>query len=568
MKLKKRNLIRKRFFSSGFFMFVFVFLSCGTALAQVIPSDRIIDWSQIGVVGGIPDRQIIYTSLKPGATAAQINAAITDCPANQVVYLNAGNYNLTATISLKSDMTLRGAGPDSTVLIFIADLERNLSIYGGRTDGTNGGIDIVSGHTKGSSQLMLSNASDFVPNNYVYISELNDPSLPVVVSNTNGKCGWCGIYGTNGTRARLQLSKVTSVSGNTITISPPMFYTFSGANAPQALKVEATYVKYAGIENLTVKNAGTTLTTSRKGIEIQGAANCWVRNVKIEKGGKRGIDIWFDVFHNEIRECLFSGVIDQKSSDNYALQIENGTGNLIENNIFSNTANGILTVSAAGNVFGYNYMHGVHRTNVSSTWFWPDTWTHGGHSSFNLWEGNDETALEWDYYWGSNSHNLAFRNRFHGRDTTLSYDLAKLQTVGTILNYPDNNYMSELGNVLGTSGFHNKYEETEYRTVSRPIWVTVRSAFGTTTDKGFNTMLRHMNYDYYTNSVKHCGDEGEPGCQGGDGSTILPASLYLLQKPAWFGNVPWPPIGPDVVGYTNKIPAQLRFDAINVRLVD
>ena len=28
----------------------------------------------------------------------------------------------------------------------------------------------------------------------------------------------------------------------------------------------------------------------------------------------------------------------------------------------------------------------------------------------------------------------------------------------------------------------------------------------------------------------------------------LPPSLYLSGKPAWFGAVPWPPIGPDVLG--------------------
>jgi hypothetical protein len=40
----------------------------------------------------------------------------------------------------------------------------------------------------------------------------------------------------------------------------------------------------------------------------------------------------------------------------------------------------------------------------------------------------------------------------------------------------------------------------------------------------------------------------------------LPPSLYLTGKPAWFGSVPWPPLGPDVAGFTNKIPAQLRFE--------
>jgi hypothetical protein len=50
----------------------------------------------------------------------------------------------------------------------------------------------------------------------------------------------------------------------------------------------------------------------------------------------------------------------------------------------------------------------------------------------------------------------------------------------------------------------------------------------------------------------------------------LPNSFYLTSKPAWFstpfGNVPWPPIGPDVVGgqllngFAFKIPAQLCYE--------
>ena len=45
-------------------------------------------------------------------------------------------------------------------------------------------------------------------------------------------------------------------------------------------------------------------------------------------------------------------------------------------------------------------------------------------------------------------------------------------------------------------------------------------------------------------------------------SRALPASLYRQQKPAFLGAVPWPPIGPDVVGLVNDVPAKKRFDAL------
>src|SRR5205823_5303353 len=43
-----------------------------------------------------------------------------NCPAGQVVFLNAGTYNLSNSINInnKSNITLRGAGPDKTFVIF------------------------------------------------------------------------------------------------------------------------------------------------------------------------------------------------------------------------------------------------------------------------------------------------------------------------------------------------------------------------------------------------------------------------------------------------------------------
>jgi hypothetical protein len=44
----------------------------------------------------------------------------------------------------------------------------------------------------------------------------------------------------------------------------------------------------------------------------------------------------------------------------------------------------------------------------------------------------------------------------------------------------------------------------------------------------------------------------------------LPASLYLASKATWFGTVAWPPIGPDVSGMTNQLPAQLCYETNNL----
>jgi hypothetical protein len=42
----------------------------------------------------------------------------------------------------------------------------------------------------------------------------------------------------------------------------------------------------------------------------------------------------------------------------------------------------------------------------------------------------------------------------------------------------------------------------------------------------------------------------------------LPKSLYRKEKPVWFGDLGWPPFGPDANFEKKKIPAQVRFEAM------
>lgn len=64
------------------------------------------------------------------------------------------------------------------------------------------------------------------------------------------------------------------------------------------------------------------------------------------------------------------------------------------------------------------------------------------------------------------------------------------------------------------------------------------------------TALLKGNYNYK--------DHGVPASEALQGAT-LPKSLYLKEKPVWFGNLSWPPFGPDTDHEKNKIPAQVRF---------
>ena len=105
-------------------------LFAATAFGVIIPSGLKTDWqaNQPGVVGGIPNVTNIYVTLDSTATATTINNALLGCPSNQVVYLKAGVYNLTAPLQVgrgtavsgyqANGEVLRGAGPGQTILKF------------------------------------------------------------------------------------------------------------------------------------------------------------------------------------------------------------------------------------------------------------------------------------------------------------------------------------------------------------------------------------------------------------------------------------------------------------------
>jgi len=120
-----------------------------------------------------------------------------------------------------------------------------------------------------------------------------------------------------------------------------------------------------------------------------------------------------------------------------------------------------------------------------------------------------------------------------------------------------NTYMNVVGSVLGTPGKSNRYEVLPGQPYDdwsdKVIWV-LGVGSGVNDPKVAATLLRHGNFDYVTNSVVW-----DPAIANHD----LPVSLYLSGMPEWWcRETPWPPIGPDVAGYHNDIPAKRRFEGL------
>ncbi len=150
----------------------------------IIDPERAADWRNAGVAGGIPNRTAICQTLSPGASAAQINSAIAACPANQVVFLNAGTYNLTAGLIFngKSNVTLRGAGPNQTFLKFSGTVG---CVVGGTdlciTDGYSlyplnpgGSASWSAGYSQGTTSVTLSNTNGLAVGDIMVLDQLDD----------------------------------------------------------------------------------------------------------------------------------------------------------------------------------------------------------------------------------------------------------------------------------------------------------------------------------------------------------------------------------------------------------
>ena len=77
---------------------VFMLAAFG-ALGAIIPSDRLADWADSGVSGGIPDTDAmtVFTNIPSGSSASYIQNALNACTSNKVVLLAAGSYSFSST---------------------------------------------------------------------------------------------------------------------------------------------------------------------------------------------------------------------------------------------------------------------------------------------------------------------------------------------------------------------------------------------------------------------------------------------------------------------------------------
>jgi hypothetical protein len=528
-------------------------------VGEIIPAYRSIDWSYAGIPGGIPERTTICTTIDSAvygdgvidATDA-IQTALDNCPDEQVVYLPEGSYRIGSTVHLYDYDTLRGAGPGKTILKNSGGYLRSIvdmrgSVYYQITS-LHKTHDVLQANKDGRV-ITLSDASGIAPGDILLINQLND-NLLVDPIGVEGKCTYCGYE--NGDRALGQFVEVAAVNGDQVTLNLPLHWTYDTNLDPWAYQVDAyAMVRHAGLEDLTLTQDSPEVEFM---IEMDGAQYSWVKNVEIKNIQRRAMWV-INSLQNEIGECYVHVGIDGYGRDRgYGIFLDvHSSNNLVENNILSTIdGGGVMTGGgASGNVIAYNYFQDI---------LFDDPWwliaspsiNHNPHPKMNLWEGDVGYKAEADIIHGSSSHNTIFRSQLKGwqSDTITTRNNA-------IEIAAKNTYMNVVGSVLGTPGKSNRYEVLPgqpYDDWSEAVIWALGVDSGVDDPKVAATLLRHGNYDYVTNSVVW-----DPNKANHD----LPDSLYLSARPTWWcQETPWPPIGPDVAGYTNEIPAERRLEGL------
>lgn len=582
-----------------------VFLSLPLLLcAQTDPIDasRKIDWTSAGIPGGIPDRTTICDTLSAGATAAQINSAIAGCASGQVVFLNAGTYTLSSgiTFSGTSNVTLRGAGADQTFLVINGTTGCIQSAAMGICGSSSvfpqdaSPVSWTAGYSKGTTQITLSSVAGLSVDEMLVLDQCNDGLSDADCTTGTEADTWpevwvcgviddCSVEGVISGDSRIdvrlqqQIVKVTAIDGNDVTFTPGLYMpNWSSSRTPEAWRwgTVSQISILNGVENLSIDARSCGCFAP---LVFTNSYSSWVKGIRIVSSSQRTRVYLLSASHIEIRDSYFWG--SAGSSQSYGIEVFTSSDALFINNILHEIATPLNHGMGVGNVFIHNFIYDTSRTDfptaIGSLFIMHD----GGVGMFLL-EGNQGPGHRSDAFHGASSFGTLFRNHLSGSDS-VNFPALVDCTSALILD-AFNRFYNVIGNVLGEASYHDTYEViTPTASSDTAVYnLGINNACGNSTnDADTNlepSLMRWGNYDTVNDAVRWESSEVPSGLTNYanpvPGDQTLIDSYFFASRPSWFdtpfGNVPWPPIGPDVTGgdisgwdgHANKIPARLCFE--------
>lgn len=543
----------------------------------IIDPARATDWTGAGVQGGIPT-----TYTKDGATvdaysgtATTINNRLAAAGNNTYVELGAGTFTLSTGIRCQNSNTiLRGQGAGTTIIEFTGPVapfgqDCTMSIDNGsymEQSAPSNEANWTSGYAQGTTDIVIASVANLSIGHVIWLLQDNDASPPADDVGIGSETGvWCnGNYGGGGevgVAECVELHIVTAINGTTVTIDPPIrMPNYRSGQNPKVWYKSGAPVNYVGIEDMTILHADA---GSDWGIQFVTAKNCWVKGVKSTWSPRCHVRFW-QVSHCEVRGChLFEG--QSHSSQSYGVELMDASDCLVENNVVIRvTAPFIATGSCSGTVVANNYSN--LNTYSVAAWMQPSSYFHATGGGYALHEGNISNGIISDNVHGPICFITAFRNQYEGWETGKS-----AQTVPVNI-YSYSRFFNLVGNVLGRHGYHDGYEC--FAGGSPNLEAIYALGFGGNISDGGSgdnpdndtyvrsSVMRWGNWDTFTSSDESSSNDAtgtrwessEVPSSITDypneipSSQTLPASFFRSEKPAWWGSISWPCIGPDVTG--------------------
>ncbi len=468
---------------------------------SLIDPNYSIDWSQVGIPGGIPDIPNVLNVLDFGATDngvldddyAAFQAALDAANYGEAVFIPSGEYYIQNTLQMPEGVVLRGECPTVTILNFdLAGVAETLIDIATYEYGTF--VDVTGTLDKGTTMLSVVDPSNFTIGGYAELQQDNDAAIMYTDP----------IYNTSWAEHSVgQLFKIIGISGNEIQLDRPLFLNYNPTLNPQLRPIGL--IEEVGIENLKINRLDN---GDDHTILLKNAVHCWVRNIESDMTVRAHIQV-SRALDSEIKACYLHHSHDYGGGGHgYGVDVtHHSTSNLIEDNIFEHLRHSMLIqLGATGNVFGYNYSIDPFWS-TSATNPPPDISMHGHYPTMNLFEGNIVQEATFSDYWGPvGPGNTMFRNRVASSEIRVA---------------DQSHYQNVIANEI-TDGVSTLVIETDVE----------------------NTWYHSNNMNGYTINTT---------------TASLPASLYLSEKPDFFYQFAYPSIGPEFTLGSGTIPAEERY---------
>lgn len=391
--------VKTVFFLFAFFCFLY------HLQAQVVPDSLLSDWSSAGFGGVIPNPENIVpvTDFNTGENEPEdwskaFNRAVESLNGRLgVIFFPPGNYTFHSTISLPDSCIVRGAGADSTRLIFdLGGIGGDCFFIGNFNQPAFDSVDVFC--PKGSALIPVSSFSTYPVGTYIEIRQKN--------GDWDVKPAAWAQYCTG------QFARIAGTNDSALILDQPLRTDFFPELFPEIRPISPRH--FVGIECLAISRTDTPAIAPIYNIHFNYANRCWVKGVESHRSigshimvdASAEIEISGSYFHESI---AYDGV----GTHGYGVTlIQHSNRVLVEDNIFRHLRHAMMVKQGAnGNVFAYNFSTDPYRTEAPHD-LSGDISLHGHFPYANLFEGNIVSNMITDHYWGgAGPGNMFFRNR-------------------------------------------------------------------------------------------------------------------------------------------------------------